>query len=172
MNAWRIFRAFILLLQSALEKVFHLFISQVNMIEQFKELVNLLIHIAINVIGINQCGEPAHTDQTVLVRRTVNPTKRCVGGAVHFQILYCFQGGIVRIAQNRVCGRAAAHICFGFAIDNDNIGVPRKELLCGDLNAGTIAKLKIGYIDSIDGVKDLCVEEPLGAVSSESSPLP
>ena len=77
--------------QCALEKILHLLISQIDVIKQLKELVNFLIHIAINVIGINQCGEPAHTNQTVRSGGTVNPTKRSVGGAVHLQLLNRFQ---------------------------------------------------------------------------------
>ena len=59
------------------------------MVEQIKEFLYFFIHIVIQILRINEAGQPADSHNTVWPHRTVNPAKGRIWRTVYLLILHC-----------------------------------------------------------------------------------
>ena len=130
------------------------------MVEELEELLDCLVHVEVQVFGVDQAGEPANSDNAVGPRGPVDPAEGRVGRTVDRAVLHGLQRGVGGIIQNRLGRRRAGQIGLGLAVDDDDVRVPGQQLLRRNLHPGAVAQLQIGHIDGVDQVDDLSVRGP------------
>ena len=130
------------------------------MVEELEELLDCLVHVEVQVFGVDQAGEPTDSDNAVGPRGPVDPAEGRVGRTVDRAVLHGLQRGVGGIIQNRLGRRRAGQIGLGLAVDDDDVRVPGQQLLRRNLHPGAVAQLQIGHIDGVDQVDDLSVRGP------------
>ena len=99
------------------------------MVEELEELLDCLVHVEVQVFGVDQAGEPTDSDNAVGPRGPVDPAEGRVGRTVDRAVLHGLQRGVGGIIQNRLGRRRAGQIGLGLAVDDDDVGVPGQQLL-------------------------------------------